>query len=74
MDRILITLGKTGPMASSAHLLGLYSIIFEHVYWYIQQISSERLQDHWSSGYHSISSSTCVIFATYLFIVKTSLT
>ena len=25
-------------------------IIFKHVYWYMQQISGERLQDHWSSG------------------------
>ena len=24
--------------------------IFKHVYWYIQQIAGERLQDHWSSG------------------------
>ena len=26
------------------------TIIFKHVYWYMQQISGERLQDHWSSG------------------------
>ena len=25
-------------------------MIFKHVYWYMQQISGERLQDHWSSG------------------------
>ena len=24
--------------------------VFKHVYWYMQQISGERLQDHWSSG------------------------
>ena len=30
-------------------ILGLFSIVFKHVYWYIQQISGERLQDHWSS-------------------------
>ena len=30
--------------------LGLNTIIFKHVYWYMQQISGERLQDHWSSG------------------------
>ena len=42
---------KYGPRASSAPLLGLFSIIFKHAYWYIQQISGERLQDHWSSGY-----------------------
>ena len=28
----------------------LFSIICKHVYLYIQQISGERLQDHWSSG------------------------
>ena len=25
------------------------TIIFKHVYWYRQQMSGERLQDHWSS-------------------------
>ena len=35
---------KNGPRASSAPILGLFSISF-----YIQ-ISGERLQDHWSSG------------------------
>ena len=50
MDRILIILKINGPKASSAPILGLFSIIFKHVYWYIQQISGERLQDHWSSG------------------------
>ena len=29
---------------------GLYLLLFKHVYWYMQQISGERLQDHWSSG------------------------
>ena len=37
------------PRASSAPTLGLNTIIFKHVYWYMQQISGERLQDHWSS-------------------------
>ena len=50
MDRILIIMRKNGPRASSAPLLGLYSIIIKHGYWYIQQSSGERLQDHWSSG------------------------
>ena len=36
--------------ASSVPLMWLFSIIFKHVYWYIQHISGERLQDHWSSG------------------------
>ena len=30
--------------------LGLNTIIFKHVYWYMQQVSCEHLQDHWSSG------------------------
>ena len=52
MDRILKILKKeNGPRASSAPALELNTIIFKHVYWYIQQISGERLQDHWSSGY-----------------------
>ena len=33
-------------MASSAPLLGLFSIIFKHVYWYIQQLSGELFQDY----------------------------
>ena len=52
MDRILKILKKeNGPRASSAPALELNTIIFKHVYWYMQQISGERLQDHWSSGY-----------------------
>ena len=42
---------KNLPRASSAPALGLNTIIFKHVYWYMQQISGERLQDHWSSGF-----------------------
>ena len=30
--------------------LELNTIIFKHVYWYMQLISGECLQDHWSSG------------------------
>ena len=38
MDRILIILKKeNGPKASSAPALGLNTIIFKHVYWYMQQ-------------------------------------
>ena len=33
-----------------APALGLNTIIFKYVYWYMKQISGERLQDHWSSG------------------------
>ena len=51
MDRILKILKKeNGPRASSAPALELNTIMFKHVYWYMQQISGERLQDHWSSG------------------------
>ena len=54
MDRILKILKKeNGPRASSAPALGLNTIKFKHVYLYMQQISGERLQDHWSSGYHT---------------------
>ena len=45
MDRILIILRKeNGPRASSAPALGLNTIIFKYVYWYMKQISGERLQ------------------------------
>ena len=38
MDRILISLKKeNAPRASSAPALGLNTIIFKHVYWYMQQ-------------------------------------
>ena len=57
MDRILIILKKeNGPRASSAPALGLNTIIFKYVYWYMKQISGERLQDHWSSGFCLCSS------------------
>ena len=52
MDRILKILKKeNAPRASSAPALELNTIIFKHVYRYVQQISGERLQDHWSSGF-----------------------
>ena len=35
---------ENGPRASSAPALELNTIIFKHVYWYMQQISGERLQ------------------------------
>ena len=64
MDRILIILKKkkkkNGPKASSAPALGLNTIIFKHVYWYMQQISGERLQDHWSSCF------SCLSYAPFL--------
>ena len=56
MDRILIILKKeNGPMALSVPALGLNTIIVKHVYWYMQQSSGERLQDHWSSGIYLLS-------------------
>ena len=55
MDRILIILKKVnGPRASSAPALGLNTIIFKYVYWYMKQISGERLQDYWSSGFRLV--------------------
>ena len=63
MDRILIILKKeNGPSASSAPTLGLNTIIFKHVCWYMQQISGERLQDHWSSGSYFLSKTWIVGF------------
>ena len=54
MDRILkIQKKENGSRASSAPALELNTIIFKHVYWYMQQISGESLQDHWSSGWFS---------------------
>ena len=38
------------PKGLPAPALELNTIIFKHVYWYMQLISGERLQDHWSSG------------------------
>ena len=63
MDRILKILKKeNGPRASSAPALELNTIIFKHVYWYMQQISGERLQDHWSSGCWFSHASAHIIF------------
>ena len=44
--------GGGGEMAPGLHLsLDLDYFLLKHVYWYIQQISGEPLQDHWSSGF-----------------------
>ena len=45
---LIILKKENGPRASFAPALGL--MIFKYVYWYMKQISGERLQDHWSSG------------------------
>ena len=61
MDRILIILEKeNGQRASSAPALWLNTIIFKYIYWYMymKQISGERLQDHWSSGFLFSSAET----------------
>ena len=52
MDRISIILKKK-KMTPGLHLLLYwdYFLQIKHVYWYIQQISGESLQDHWSSGF-----------------------
>ena len=60
MDRILIILKKeNGPRAYSAPAMGLNTMIFKYVDWYMKQISGERLQDHWSSGIYFIITKTC---------------
>ena len=71
MDRILIILKKREnlPRASSAPALGLNTIIFKHVYWYMQQISGEPLQDHWSSGF-SHAGTLCKLLKTIHFQMK----
>ena len=56
---------KKKKMAQGLHLplhWGLNTIIFKYVYWYMQQISGERLQDHWSS---------CIVKTLNCVIVKT---
>ena len=51
MEKILIIVKKkeNDPGASSAPALGLNTITSKP-FWYMQQISGERLQDHWSTG------------------------
>ena len=67
MDRKLIILKKeNGPRASSAPALGLNTIIFKYVYWYMKQISGERLQDHWSSGFSKRTHKLCNAFLKFL--------
>ena len=50
--------------------------IFKHAYWYIQQISGERLQDHWSSGLCNLVNSescSCIVGLTWKNCNKVSL-
>ena len=53
---------ENGPRASSAPTLGLNTIIFKHVYWYMQQISGECLQDHWSSVFQLWHICNCFVY------------
>ena len=72
MDRILIILKKeNGPRASSAPALGLNTIIFKYVYWYMKQISGERLQDHWSSGCCLFSKLVIYLISSASFVTYT---
>ena len=50
------------PKGLSAPALELNTIIFKHVYWYMQLISGERLQDHWSSGHYHSLINLCVFY------------
>ena len=45
---------KNGRRASSTSIIEAIFKNIQHVYWYIQQISGERLQDHWSSALNYI--------------------
>ena len=62
-------------MAQGLHApaLGLNTIIFKYVYWYMKQISGERLQDHWSSGFSVVKAESSVrnIWIFFLFLLKT---
>ena len=60
---LIILKKENGPRASSAPALGFNTIIFKYVYWYMKQISGERLQDHWSSGLYNLN---LVIFSGIL--------
>ena len=52
MDRILMILKKKLTLPwSYIHTCIHMNIIVKQIYWYISQISGERLLDHWSSGY-----------------------
>ena len=50
MDRILIIMKKWTTGIHLPIYWGFFHNICKHVYLYIQQISGERLQGHWSSG------------------------
>ena len=69
MDRILIILKKeNGPRASSAPALGLNTIIFKHVYWYMQQtqVSVYRTIGPLVSVYLHIGKIAAHVFMVYV--------
>ena len=40
------------------------TILVKPVYWYISQVSGERLQDHWSSGFTCTFVVTCTLLVS----------
>ena len=65
MDRILIILKKeNGPRASSAPALGLNTIIFKHVYWYMY------MQQTQVSVYRTIGPLVLVTINVYPDLIK----
>ena len=54
MNRIFMNMKKKlnpeDVLTLSWGYIHLYDLYSKQVYWYISQISGERLQDHWSSG------------------------
>ena len=58
---------ENGPRASSAPALGLNTMIFQHVYWYMQQISGERLQDHWFLWFYGLVLNFCAVSTLCMF-------
>ena len=62
MDRILIILKKeNGPRASSAPALGLNTIIFKHVYWYMQQTQVSVYRTIGPLVVSSVANFACII-------------
>ena len=59
-QNIEVSVKRKWPKGLSAPALELNTIIFKHVYWYMQLISGERLQDHWSSGISALTAHTCL--------------
>ena len=58
------------PKGLSAPALELNTIIFKDVYWYMQLISGERLQDHWSSGNYKCIKILLTLFSEKCFVTQ----